>query len=98
MNSNRGNRSHRYIGILAFVSAQFVFSLPVYAAQQPVRLLLDAATIERGFTVESSDNNLRVGVTPKALGKRSQASVRIKHLSGDAVNLDGETLLSNVYS
>ncbi len=98
MISQRCNNGHRYVLILTVVLAQFAFSIPVFAAQPPVRLLLDAATIARGFTVESSDQHLRVGVTPKALGKREQASIRIKQLSSESMSLEGQTVLSNVYS
>lgn len=71
---------------------------PSSAATAPVRLHLDAITLERGFTVQSSDQHLRVGVTPKALGKRRQASVRVKKLKESSFNFQGEKVLSNIYS
>jgi rare lipoprotein A (peptidoglycan hydrolase) len=68
------------------------------ALVKPARIRLDAVTIQRGFTLETAGSEFRVGVTPNAVGERPEVRVAIKPVSSATVSLEGETLLSDLYS
>lgn len=85
---------------LGVLTAVFFISKPVHAVEgeKAVRVRLDAATIQKGFTLESETQAFRLGVTPNAVGEREEVSARIKPVSTESVNLEGETLVSDLYS
>ncbi len=65
---------------------------------QPVRSRLDTETIRRGFTLETADQEFRLGVTPNAVGERKQVHAAIKNGDIREVETQGEVLLSRIYS
>lgn len=82
--------------VIAYLSAPN--TVIAVEGEKPVRVRLDATTIQKGFTLESETAAFRLGVTPNAVGEREEVSARIKPVSVDSVSLDGETLVSDLYS
>ncbi len=97
------------MGLTALLAAVFLISLvpgkvvaaPVWeepeSTRDVVRKTLDGATLESGFTLETPLKKFRVGVTPGAVGQRDEVYVRLKSLLPSEVDLQEQTLLSNVY-
>lgn len=69
---------------------------------QPVRTDLNPETIQKGFTIETSNQEIRLGVTPNALSKRKRVQVALKPVEASKKNKLGkktkEVLLSNLFS
>ncbi|MFC1598309.1 septal ring lytic transglycosylase RlpA family protein [Patescibacteria group bacterium] len=63
-----------------------------------VRLRLDSATIEKGFTLETAGEEFRLGVTPNAVGERSRVHVALKPVEAVGMKLKKEVLLSGLFS
>jgi hypothetical protein len=64
----------------------------------PVRFILDAETIQKGFTTHTAEHELRVGVTPNAIGERNRARVALKQVLKSGMVLPEEQLLSPLFS
>lgn len=71
--------------------------IPKESTRDVVRTTLDSDTIARGFTLETPQKKLRVGVTPNAVGERDVVQVRLKSLLPSEVDIQDQVLLSNVY-
>lgn len=55
-----------------------IFCQPVYAAER-THLVLDAATLEKGYTVISPDNKLRLGIPAQELSGSAEVSLEQKN-------------------
>lgn len=85
---------NKYLLFIIFLLIPFISQ----AESNIVRTRLDAITLEKGFTFNSADGNLQVGVRPNSLSKRQRVNFSIKPLNSADFNLTNENLVSNLYS
>lgn len=68
---------------------------------EAIRTILNGTALESGLTLEASEQEFSLGITPNSLGERPGAQVILKELKPKeltAFNLENEKLLSGVFS
>ena len=77
----------------------FFFLTPVFAQELEVIVStsFDAATIVKGYTLESSDALMRVGIRPQTLNVATRVDVKTLDPSIMQETLGAHTLLGNIY-
>ncbi len=92
--------------VYAFVFAAFfgwgIFIFPAHAADEPTEVVVsttfDGETMAKGYTLESSDGNMRLGIRPNTLNVSTRVDVKtLDPLLMDGTYPEEETLLGNVY-
>lgn len=87
------------IFLFSFFLFFFALAHGAFALAAPVRTRLDSATLEKGFTLRSSDYKLKLGIAPGGLSSdRKKIKAFLKQVSSDNYNLTNENLVSNLYA
>ncbi|MBU0496531.1 MAG: septal ring lytic transglycosylase RlpA family protein [Candidatus Thermoplasmatota archaeon] len=96
-------KTKEVILLLPAVLILFVFfTFPARASDDrnitPVRTNLDEQTLQRGFTIETEGQEIRLGITPNSLGARKLVHVALKSADIGQVDVRDQVLLSRLYS
>lgn len=83
----------------SFIFGSFFFSSIILAQESEVVLstTFDANTIAKGYTLESSDGLMRLGIRPGTLNVSTRVDIKTLDPSVMAETLTGDQLLGNIY-